>query len=113
MKHFEMYIPTDAEDDALDAMRYIDDLHIIRTETVQVDPIMVSPAVVIYFTSGANLGHDFIQCVLWNGIAENTAEYCRKGDLVGIKGRIQKLEEDEEMTLIAEKVTFLSAKENE
>ena len=32
---------------------------------------------------------DFIKCTLWNGIAESTAEYCKKGDLVGIKGRIQ------------------------
>ena len=28
---------------------------------------------------------DFISCVLWQGIAENTAEYCHKGDLVGSK----------------------------
>lgn len=56
---------------------------------------------------------DFIPCILWNSIAQSTLEYCRKGDMVGIKGRIQKLEEDEEMTLIAEKVTFLSTKENE
>ena len=59
---------------------------------------------------------DFIPCVLWKGVAENTAEYCHKGDLIGIKGRIQsrKIEEDEikkEVTeVIAEKVTFLSSK---
>ena len=35
---------------------------------------------------------DFINCVLWKGIAESTVEYCHKGDLVGIKGRIQSLE---------------------
>lgn len=28
---------------------------------------------------------DFINCVLWKGIAESTVEYCHKGDLVGIK----------------------------
>ena len=27
---------------------------------------------------------DFITCVLWKGIAENAAEYCHKGDLLGI-----------------------------
>ena len=32
---------------------------------------------------------DFISCVLWKGIAENTVEYVKKGDLLGIKGRIQ------------------------
>ena len=33
---------------------------------------------------------DFIDCVLWKGISENTVEYCKKGDIVGIKGRIEK-----------------------
>ena len=32
---------------------------------------------------------DFIDITLWNGVAENTAEYCKKGDIVGVKGRIQ------------------------
>lgn len=50
---------------------------------------------------------DFINCTLWQGIAENTAEYCRKGDLIGIKGRVQ--ENDGQLSIIAEKVTFLSS----
>ena len=32
---------------------------------------------------------DFIDCTLWNGIAESTAEYCNKGDLIGVKGRLE------------------------
>ena len=32
---------------------------------------------------------DFIDCVAFDIIAENTSEYCSKGDIVGIKGRIQ------------------------
>lgn len=58
---------------------------------------------------------DFINCVLWKGIAESTVEYCKKGDLVGIKGRIQTrvYEKDEEKKyateVVAEKVTFLSS----
>ena len=32
---------------------------------------------------------DFIKCTMWSGIAENTSEYCKQGDLIGIKGRIQ------------------------
>ena len=32
---------------------------------------------------------DFVECTLWNNIAENTAEYCKKGDIVGVKGRLQ------------------------
>ena len=60
---------------------------------------------------------DFISCVLWKGVAETTAQYCKKGDLIGIKGRIQTREvelEDEThrkyVEVIAEKVTFLSSK---
>ncbi len=62
---------------------------------------------------------DFISCTLWTGIAENTAEYCRKGDLLGIKGRLETrtYEKDEETKyvseIIAEKVTFLSNKKKE
>ena len=32
---------------------------------------------------------DFIDCTLWTGIAENTSTYCKKGDLLGVKGRVQ------------------------
>lgn len=60
---------------------------------------------------------DFIPCVLWKGIAENTAEYVKKGDLIGVKGHLQtrSIELDENIKkqaveIIAEKVTFLSSK---
>lgn len=59
---------------------------------------------------------DYISCVLWKGVAESTVEYCKKGDLVGIKGRIQtRLAETEDenkrqyVEVVAEKVTFLSS----
>lgn len=58
---------------------------------------------------------DFFDITLWNGIAENTAEYCHKGDLVGIKGRLQDSVYEKEdgtkehkLEIIADKVTFLS-----
>ena len=54
---------------------------------------------------------DFIDCVLWNGIAENTQKYCKKGDIIGIKGRLETREENDKRILqvVAEKVTFLSS----
>ena len=61
---------------------------------------------------------DFIYCSLWDAIACNTKEYCKVGDLVGIKGRVQSnnYEKDGErhyaMEIIAEKVTFLTSKKN-
>jgi len=32
---------------------------------------------------------DFVNCTLWKRTAENTVQYCRKGSLIGIVGRIQ------------------------
>lgn len=58
---------------------------------------------------------DFIDCTLWNGIAENTAEYCKKGDIIGIKGRLQtfKAGEKTELFITAERVTFLGSANKE
>ena len=61
---------------------------------------------------------DFIDCVAFDSIAENTSEYCGKGDIVGVKGRVQSrtIEKDGKneyvMEIIAEKVTFLSNKKD-
>lgn len=52
---------------------------------------------------------DFIPCVLWNTIAVSTCEYCKKGDLVGVKGRIQNIAD--KIEVVAEKVSFLSSRE--
>lgn len=54
---------------------------------------------------------DFIPCILWNGIAEHTCDYCKKGDCVGVKGRLQ-IKEDK-IEVVAEKVTFLSSNSKE
>lgn len=55
---------------------------------------------------------DFVDCILWNGVAENTVEYCKKGDLFGIKGRLEV--RNNKLQVIGEKITFLSSKkENE
>ena len=60
---------------------------------------------------------DFVKCVLWNQMASNTVEYCKKGDVIGIKGRIQisdyEAEDGTKKTkteVVAEKLTFLSTK---
>ena len=43
-----------------------------------------------YKNSNGEYETDFIDCVLWTGIAENTSEYCKRGDILGVKGRVQK-----------------------
>lgn len=63
---------------------------------------------------------DFVNCVLWDSIAQNTTEYCKKGDIVGVKGRMQSSSYEKEdgekvyrLDVIAERVTFLSSKSKE
>lgn len=57
---------------------------------------------------------DFVDCVAFDVIAENTSEYCGRGDIVGVKGRVQSrtIEKGDArenvVEIIAEKVTFLS-----
>lgn len=69
-----------------------------------------------YKNSEGQYDTDFISCILWQGVAENTVEYVKKGDLLGVKGRIETrtVEKDEEYRtyteIIADKVTFLSSR---
>lgn len=60
---------------------------------------------------------DFIRCVLWNSIAESAAEYCKTGDVIGVKGRLEtQTYEDKEgnvrysMQVVAERISFLASK---
>ncbi|MED1283303.1 single-stranded DNA-binding protein [Bacillus mycoides] len=57
---------------------------------------------------------DFINCVVWRRSAENVTEYCTKGSLVGITGRIHTSNYDDEQgkrvyrtEVLIENITFL------
>lgn len=59
---------------------------------------------------------DFIRCVLWNGMASATKDYCHIGDTIGIKGRVQnssyvndKNETKYITEIIAERISFIAA----
>lgn len=59
---------------------------------------------------------DFLDCTLWTGVAETTAEYCKTGDVIGIKGRLQSriIEKEDgskykKMEIVAEKVNFIAS----
>ncbi len=64
---------------------------------------------------------DFINCTLFQGVAVNTSEYCKKGDIIGVKGRVATNSYEDKNTgekkfsldIIAEKVTYLSSKSPE
>ena len=61
---------------------------------------------------------DFIDVRLFDSVATNTSEYCKKGDIVGVKGRIQSNDIEKfhvkmrVIEVMAERVTFLSSKSN-
>ena len=64
---------------------------------------------------------DFIDCITWGGVAENATEYCKKGDLIGLKGRVETWEKENEQgqtekstLVVADKLTYLAkAKEKQ
>ena len=60
---------------------------------------------------------DFINCTLWRKTAENTANYCRKGSILGVTGRIQTRHYENESgkkiyitEVLAESVKFMGGK---
>lgn len=54
---------------------------------------------------------DFIPVKIKGGIAENVLAYCKKGDVVGIKGRLEA--DHGKLLFLAEKVSFLSSGKHE
>ncbi len=63
---------------------------------------------------------DFFDCILWEGLAKNASEYCKKGDTVGVRGRLQTSSYEtgdgvkrKSVEIIVEKLTFLSSKKTE
>ena len=58
---------------------------------------------------------DFFRCVLWNGMASSTKNYCHRGDIIGVKGRMQNrsyVDKDNNTKyiteIIAEKISFVT-----
>ena len=55
--------------------------------------------------------NDNVACIVMNGTKEKMNSYIKKGDIMGIRGRVQV--NDGQMIIIAEKVTFLSSHKKE
>lgn len=73
-----------------------------------------------YKNSDGEYDADFIQCNVWNNIAETMSEYCHKGDLIGVKGVLQSSTfEDKDgikrykTDVRVDKITFLSSKKED
>ena len=62
--------------------------------------------------------HFFIDVVLSGNVAKNAANYCKKNDIISVKGKVKSFpktndndfQAGREIQIIAEKVTFLSSK---
>jgi single-strand DNA-binding protein len=70
--------------------------------------------------SAGEIDTDFVNCTLWRKTAENTANYCRKGSIVGVTGRIQTRFYDNQegrriyvTEVVAESVQFMGGKPRE
>ena len=101
------------------AGRLVSDPEVVTTDNNKKRTIVTVAVPRSYKNVNGTYDTDFIRCILWGGIAESTCEYCQKGDIVGVKGRLQtsSYEKDGEkvysMDVIAEKVSFLSSKKQE
>ena len=51
---------------------------------------------------------DLVDVVLINKVAQSCVEHCKQGDVVGVKGNLQRLK-DKDLEVHAEKITFLSS----
>lgn len=72
-----------------------------------------------YKNSDGEYETDFIDVELWDCVASSTADYCKKGDIIGVKGRIKVENYDNNgittkvTKIVAEKITFLSSKKDD
>ena len=59
---------------------------------------------------------DFVDFIAWGNIAENYSEYCKKGDLIGIEGKVETNtyetedgEKKKSTQIVADSISFLSS----
>ena len=62
---------------------------------------------------------DFINCIVWNVIAERVCEYCKKGSIISVKARVQNnnyINKDDKKVyayeFIAESISFMQSSNN-
>ena len=58
---------------------------------------------------------DIIDVRVFDGVKNALVEYCKQGDMVGVRGRVQtRIEDDKKvMEIMGDKITFLSRQENQ
>lgn len=55
---------------------------------------------------------DLFDVSVIGGIAQSVSEYCKTGDMIGIRGRVETKEKEEQKQtfIVAEKISFLTSK---
>lgn len=73
-----------------------------------------------YKNSAGQYDADFVLCTLWNKAAENTAKYCTRGSILGVVGKIQTRNYENQdgkkvyvTEVVADSVKFLGGKPSE
>ncbi|WP_078543479.1 single-stranded DNA-binding protein [Litchfieldia alkalitelluris] len=72
-----------------------------------------------YKSQAGEIEADFVNCTLWRKTAENTANYCKKGSIIGVSGRIQTRSYENDgrrvyiTEVLAESVKFMGGKPRE
>ena len=86
--------------------RIVTDLKIAKeNEKLKTNILIAVPR--SYKNDNGEFETDLLKIELWQQLAQNICEYCKKGDLVGIKGRLQN--DKKNIIVYAEKVTFLAS----
>lgn len=98
--------------------RLVNEPELYKTDTGKIISSMVLAIPRPYKSINGEYESDFIDCTLWQGVAENTIEYVKQGDLLGVKGHLSSYEvENDDGTkhrknrLVVERISFLSSKE--
>ena len=68
-----------------------------------------------YKNSDGNYDTDILESVVYGQMAESVGEFCQIGDVIGVKGRLSNVSNEEKdsgssLKIIAEKVTFLQSR---
>ena len=99
--------------------RLVDNPELYQTETGKKVARLILAVPRSFKNSDGEYETDYISCKLWQVVAQNTVDYCKKGDLIGVRGRITTYNYETEegrkylTEVVAEKVTFLSSRKTE
>ena len=56
---------------------------------------------------------DNIDILVRNGLVQNVKDFCVIGGLIGVKGRLERVNDNPHPAIVGEKITFLSSKKED